>query len=50
MSVDYDELWRQTWGGMQDIGPVHRHVARIIVETVSSPLLNQKYENNFIPS
>ncbi len=34
MSVDYDELWRQTWGGMQDIGPVHRHVARIIVETV----------------
>ena len=34
MSVDYDELWRETWGGMQDIGPVHRHVARILVETV----------------
>lgn len=34
MTVDYDDLWRETWGGMQDIGPVHRHVARILVETV----------------
>jgi SAM-dependent methyltransferase len=33
MTVDYDELWTGTWGGMQDIGPVHRHTARIIVET-----------------
>ena len=33
MSVDYDVLWRDTWGTMQDVGPVHRHVARIIVDT-----------------
>ena len=34
MTVDYDELWTETWGGMQDVGPVHRHTARIIVETL----------------
>jgi len=34
MTVDYDELWNQTWGGMQDVGPVHRHTARIIVDTL----------------
>jgi SAM-dependent methyltransferase len=34
MSVDYDKLWTATWGGMQDVGPVHRHTARIIVETL----------------
>ena len=33
-AVDYDALWRGEWGGMQDLGPVHRHVARIIVDTV----------------
>lgn len=36
MTVDYDELWTETWGGMQDVGPVHRHTARIIVETLRS--------------
>jgi SAM-dependent methyltransferase len=34
MTVDYDELWSETWGEMQDIGPVHRHTARIIVDTM----------------
>jgi SAM-dependent methyltransferase len=34
MTVDYDELWSETWGEMQDIGPVHRHTARIIVDTL----------------
>ena len=34
MTVDYDDLWTRTWGGMQDIGPVHRHTARIIVDTL----------------
>lgn len=34
MAVDYDTLWSETWGGMQDIGPVHRHTARLILETV----------------
>jgi SAM-dependent methyltransferase len=32
MSVDYDELWREQWGEMQDFGPVHRHSARVIVD------------------
>ncbi|MGA2286230.1 MAG: class I SAM-dependent methyltransferase [Dehalococcoidia bacterium] len=31
---DYDRLWSDCWGGMQAIGPVHRHVCRIIVEMV----------------
>lgn len=34
MTVDYDVLWDKTWGDMQDLGPVHRHTARIIVDTV----------------
>jgi SAM-dependent methyltransferase len=34
VSVDYDELWGHTWGGMQDVGPVHRHTSRIIVREV----------------
>ena len=34
MTVDYDVLWGETWGSMQDLGPVHRHTARIIVETL----------------
>jgi SAM-dependent methyltransferase len=34
MTVDYEALWGgHTWGGMQDLGPVHRHTRRIIVET-----------------
>lgn len=34
MTVDYDVLWGDTWGNMQDLGPVHRHSSRIIVNTV----------------
>jgi SAM-dependent methyltransferase len=33
-AVDYDALWRGEWGGMQDLGPVHRHTARMIGEEV----------------
>jgi len=33
-TVDYNALWRGEWGGMQDVGPVHRHVARIIAGIV----------------
>jgi SAM-dependent methyltransferase len=33
MTVNYDAVWTNIWGDMQDIGPVHRHTARIIVET-----------------
>jgi SAM-dependent methyltransferase len=32
--ADYDELWSETWGQMQDIGPVHRHTTRIILDTM----------------
>lgn len=30
--IDYDALWADCWGLMQDIGPVHRHLRRLIVE------------------
>ncbi len=32
--TDYDALWGDCWGPMQDIGPVHRHQRRLIVEMV----------------
>ena len=34
MTADYEALWGQTWGGMQDIGPVHRHNRQIIVDLI----------------
>jgi len=34
LNADYDTLWDSCWGEMQTIGPVHRHVSRIIVEMV----------------
>ena len=34
MTVDYDAIWDETWGDMQNLGPVHRHSARLIVEAV----------------
>ena len=36
MTADYEALWGETWGGMQDIGPVHRHNRKIIVDLVRS--------------
>lgn len=33
-TVDYERLWTDRWGGAQDLGPEHRHIRRIIVETV----------------
>lgn len=33
-AVDYERLWSEHWGGMQDLGPVHRHVRRVIVDQV----------------
>jgi SAM-dependent methyltransferase len=32
----YDQLWSKHWGDLQAHGPVHRHIRRIIVETVRS--------------
>ena len=34
MTVDYDELWTESWGDAQDFSPVHRHITRILVDTV----------------
>lgn len=34
MTADYEALWGKTWGGMQDIGPVHRHNRQIIVDLI----------------
>jgi SAM-dependent methyltransferase len=32
--VDYDHLWRDTWGDMQHVGPVHRHIQHDLVRVV----------------
>jgi ubiquinone/menaquinone biosynthesis C-methylase UbiE len=34
MTADYEALWGETWGGMQDVGPVHRHNRQIIVDLI----------------
>jgi len=34
--VDYDDLWRDTWGDMQHVGPVHRHIQDDLVRVVTS--------------
>lgn len=30
-TYDYDEIWRENYGEMQDCGPVHRHMRRLVV-------------------
>ena len=37
MTIDYDSVWTETWGDMQDLGPVHRHSRRILVD-LAKPL------------
>ncbi len=32
----YDVLWRTVWGAMQRLGPVHRHILKNLVSTVSA--------------
>lgn len=32
----YDELWSSTWGSIQQVGPVHRHVHEHLARLVSS--------------
>jgi SAM-dependent methyltransferase len=32
----YDELWQTTWGDMQSVGPVHRHLQDDVLKVVSS--------------
>ena len=34
-SSSYDALWRTTWGDMQRLGPVHRHIQDDLVRVVS---------------
>jgi SAM-dependent methyltransferase len=34
-SVDFDELWRGTWGDIQSVGPVHRHLQRMLTRTIN---------------
>ncbi len=31
---DFDELWRGTWGDIQSVGPVHRHLQRMLTRTI----------------
>lgn len=35
-STSYDRLWRQTWGDLQRLGPVHRHAREDLLRTVAS--------------
>ena len=30
VSHDYDQIWRDVYGGMQDHGPVHKHLTRLV--------------------
>ena len=32
MTADYEDLWAGCWGEMQNVGPVHRHMRRLIVD------------------
>lgn len=34
-NTNYDKLWAEVYGDMQDIGPVHRHMRRIIAKLLS---------------
>ena len=29
-AISYDDVWRDVYGDMQDVGPVHRHMRRIL--------------------
>jgi SAM-dependent methyltransferase len=31
---DFDELWTGTWGEIQSVGPVHRHLQRMLTRTI----------------
>jgi SAM-dependent methyltransferase len=31
----FDELWRGTWGDIQSVGPLHRHLVEMLVRTVN---------------
>ena len=33
-SVNYDAIWKTTWGDAQSFGPFHRHLRRIIKEMI----------------
>jgi SAM-dependent methyltransferase len=32
---DYEEIWQQAYGDMQDVGPVHRHMRRLLERTLA---------------
>ena len=32
----YDDIWRETYGDMQDVGPVHRHMRRLLARSLRS--------------
>lgn len=34
--VDYEAIWKTTWGDVQTYGPFHRHLHRIIKEIIQS--------------
>jgi SAM-dependent methyltransferase len=34
VTADYEDLWSGCWGEMQNVGPVHRHMRRLILDIV----------------
>jgi SAM-dependent methyltransferase len=34
-AFDFDELWTGTWGDIQSVGPVHRHLQRTLTRTIA---------------
>jgi 2-polyprenyl-3-methyl-5-hydroxy-6-metoxy-1,4-benzoquinol methylase len=35
MTADFNELWSGRWGETQSIGPVHRHLQRLLSQTIA---------------
>jgi SAM-dependent methyltransferase len=36
LPVDYDVVWNEVYGDMQDVGPVHRHMRRLVGEMLAA--------------
>jgi len=35
MQIDYDKIWKNKWGGPQDMGPTHAHSRRLAIKMIS---------------
>jgi SAM-dependent methyltransferase len=44
MPHDYDQIWRDVYGGMQDHGPTHKHLARLVRKELARLEYSSVYE------